>query len=135
VRRRDVLIAGGLAAPMMLSAGRGSAAAAAAGKARPDIAVFDGRHEASRRWARQLEQTGVTVIDARRDVARLWYGPLKRVRGRGGRPVIAGLTTWADFQVLSGCAAEARLAVSHELTQGSGPAERRRGTLVSWTIT
>jgi hypothetical protein len=132
VRRRDVLVAAGLAAPMMLSAARGSATA---GLARPDIAVFDSRHEASRLWARTLEQAGVTVVDARRDVARLWYGPLRRMRGRGGRPLIAGLTTWADFQVLSGCAAEARLAVRREPAQASGPGERRRGTLVSWTIT
>jgi hypothetical protein len=133
VRRRDLLAAAGLAAPVLLSAARGSAASA--GRARPDIAVFDSRHEASRLWARNLEQAGVTVFDARRDVARLWYGPLKRVRGRGGRPVIAGLTTWADFQVMSGCAAEARLAVRREPAQASGPGQSRRGALVSWTIT
>ena len=132
MRRRDVLVAAGLAAPMMLSTGRASATAASL--VRPDIAVFDGRHEASRIWARKLEQAGVTIFDARRDVARLWYGPLKRVRGRGRRPVIAGLTTWSDFQVLSGCAAEARLAARHALAPGAGPGDKQRGTLVSWTI-
>ena len=62
-------------------------------------------------------------FDALQDVARLWRGPL------AGRTRLAGLTTWADFQVISGLAAEARRKVSHTLVRESG------STLVFWTLT
>lgn len=116
MRRREVLKAGAvLAAPL--------AGAAPALAAPPAVAIYDSRHAASRRWAKA--QTGSRRIDARGDVLKIW----RELAPSGAR--LAGVTTWADFQVICGCAAEARRRVRHDVIRpdsGEGP------TLVAWAV-
>ena len=59
-----------------------------------------------------LERSGALTLETGRDVAGLWYGRLQRVAAWPGLP-IAGLATHADFDVIRGCAAEARLKLVH----------------------
>ncbi len=118
MRRRDFLIVtGALASPLAPAA-----AALAQGRAgAPDLVIYDARYDACRRFAGALAARGSTTAPAHTDVARLWYGPLRaRAAGAG----IAGLTTWADFQVIRGCAAEARLTLRHVAFHGSAGAHR-----------
>jgi len=116
VRRREVLKAGALLAAPLAVAGRARAAGLTA-------VIYDSRHAASRRWARA--QAGAQRIDARGDVLRIW-----RTLAPSGAS-LAGVTTWADFQVIAGCAAEARRPVRHDLLRpASGPGP----TLVTWTV-
>ncbi len=117
--------------------GRGPRAAAA----RPDAAtlpgaprlvvVQDGRYAASRRHADELAPRAQLLVDARDDLARLWYRDLAASAAR--TPLMfAGLTTWSDYLVLKGCAAEAGLrAARHELIRNT---DRRGCTLVRWQI-
>jgi hypothetical protein len=112
MRRREVLKAAGLALTPLPALAAGAA---------PAAAIFDSRHAASRAWADAWP--AAMRFDAQEDVARLWRGPL------AGRARIAGLTTWADFQVISGLAAEARRKVRHSLVRQSG------STLVFWDLT
>ncbi len=115
MRRRDVLKAATLlAAPL--------AGPALGAPATPAVAIYDSRHAASRLWAES--RTVATVrLDARNDVLRIW----RELERSGTQPNVAGVTTWADFQVICGCATEAGLRVRHDLV--------RQGevTLVSWT--
>ena len=113
------------------------AAAAAAGvpvpalaAAGPALAVFDERYAEARAFAAAQRRRGAVVIEAQADVGRLWYGPVRAALARGERPRIAGLTTYADFVVIRGCAAEARLRLSH----GEIPRGPRSPVLVSWSI-
>lgn len=109
MNRRELLAAGALlAAPQLAFAAP-----------RPAIAVFDRRYGESVAWAKAMAAEGARLVGAHEDVARLWYGPLK-----DQRTSLAGLTTWADFQVIQGCAAEARLRLLH----------KRRGRLVEWAV-
>ena len=115
MRRRDVLKAGALlAAPL-----GGPAMAEAA----PIVAIFDSRHPASRRWAQA--QPAMRRLDAQGDVLRIWRELAPSGVG------LAGLTTWADFLVISGCAAEARRRVRHSVLRS----RQGRGMLVSWIVT
>jgi hypothetical protein len=116
MNRRQVIAAGALLAVPQ--------AAFAASQAAPRYVVFDDRHPESRQCAEVLSRRGAITIESREDVGRLWYGPVRKALVGGGRVSIAGLTTWADFQVIQGCAAEARLKLSSE----------RRGRLVAWAV-
>jgi hypothetical protein len=116
MNRREVIAAGALlAAPQV---------AFAASEPAPRYVVFDDRHPESRQWAEPLGRRGATLVESREDVGRLWYGPVRKALAQDGRVSIAGLTTWADFQVISGCAAEARLSLRSE----------RRGQLIAWSV-
>ena len=118
MRRRDLLIAAAAAAAAPRLAATGGA---------PELVVYDGRFAEAEGFGRAAQRRGVQAFDARGDVARLWYGPLKTARRDGQQARISGLTTWADFQVLAGCAAEARIRpVRHRFLP-----DRQ---LVSWTI-
>jgi hypothetical protein len=95
------------------------------------IVVQDGRYPSSRRHAEALARQAHLIIDAGEDVARLWYRGLAASAAR--TPLaFAGLTTWSDFVVLRGCAAEAGLRRSrHELVRDTGG---NGCTLVRWQI-
>jgi hypothetical protein len=95
------------------------------------IAVQDGRYVASRRYAAELAVRAPRTLEARADLARQWYGGLRAAAARG--PLrFAGLTTWADFLVMRGCAAECGLRQArHELVRDAGG---RGCTLVRWQI-
>jgi hypothetical protein len=105
------------------------------GAARPVVSrlivVHDGRFESSRRHAAGLARHAHRTIDAREDLARLWYRELRLEAAR--TPLaFAGLTIWSDYVVLSGCAAEAGLRESrYELIRDAGG---RGCTLVRWQI-
>jgi len=95
------------------------------------VVVQDGRYAASRREADELAPHARLTIDARDDLARLWYRGLAASAARTPL-VLAGLTTWSDYLVLKGCAAEAGLRASrHELIRNAGG---RGCTLVRWQI-
>jgi hypothetical protein len=128
--RRSVLRASlGLAGASWL-AGLAPQAGAAPGSAYL-VVVRDGRYAASRRHADALAPRAHRILEARDDLARLWYGGLA-AEARRTPLALAGLTTWSDYVVLEGCAAEAGLrAARHELIRDAGG---RGGTLVRWQI-
>jgi len=95
------------------------------------VVVQDGRFAASRRQADALARHAHLTVDARDDLARLWYRDLAASAARTPL-VFTGLTTWSDYLVLKGCAAEAGLRASrHELIRDAGG---RGCTLVRWQI-
>ena len=105
MRRRDVLVAAGsIAAPAVLPC----AGIARARPAAPDLVMFDARYEAARRFAGALAASGSAVVETQTDVARLWYGVVRSGWVANRRIRMAGLTTWSDFVVIQGCAAEER---------------------------
>jgi hypothetical protein len=115
-------------------AARGDGAAiagVAAATATTLIVVQDGRYAASRRHAEALAPRAARTLEARSDLARQWYGGLRAVAAR--TPLsFAGLTTWSDFLVMRGCAAECGLrAATHELVRDVDGTGR---TLVRWRI-
>lgn len=120
--RRQLLAASGAAAgTALLPAGTVFAAPVSAAP-RKTIAIGDDRYAEGRRFLAACEAAGVEVLPARADVAALWYGRLgQRVVAADIR--LVGLTTYADFHVLEGCAAEARrgvaFAIGHDV---GGPA-------------
>ncbi|MFO1265598.1 MAG: hypothetical protein U1F67_01570, partial [Rubrivivax sp.] len=95
------------------------------------VVVQDGRYAASRRHAAALAPQSVRVLEAQADLARQWYGGLRAEVARA--PLrFAGLTTWADFLVMRGCAAECGLRrATHELVRDVDGTGR---TLVRWRI-
>ncbi len=130
MRRRDLLVAAGsLAGPALLP----SAGVARARSAVPDLVMFDARYEAARRFAGALAASGSAVVETQIDLARLWYGGVRSSRVDRRRIRIAGLTTWSDFVVIQGCAAEERRrlqwvafhdpARSHRVSRGDGRLE------------
>lgn len=95
------------------------------------VVVHDGRFESSRRHADGLARHAHRTIDAREDLARLWYRELRLEAARAPLE-FAGLTTWSDYVVLKGCAAEAGLRESrYEMIRDAGG---RGCTLVRWQI-
>ena len=115
-------------------AARGDGAAiagVAAATATTLIVVQDGRYAASRRHAEALAPRAARTLEVRSDLARQWYGGLRAVAAR--TPLsFAGLTTWSDFLVMRGCAAECGLrAATHELVRDVDGTGR---TLVRWRI-
>ncbi|MCC7463553.1 MAG: hypothetical protein IT480_13960 [Gammaproteobacteria bacterium] len=119
------------AAPLSAATGARRGAADAAGSGAALIVVQDGRYAASRRHAAALAPQAARVLEARSDLARQWYGGLRSVAARA--PLnFSGLTTWSDFLVMRGCAAECGLrAATHELLRDAGGAGC---TLVRWQI-
>ena len=127
------------AAPMLAPVGARAAVAciAGAGAVTPAagaprrIVVYDGRYPVCDRYARASGAPPRDLIDTRDDVARCWYGGLADA-ARRERVELAGLTTWADFVVLRGCAAEAGLrATDYEILNAT---RERCGTLVRWRM-
>lgn len=107
------------------------ASAAAAGDDALLIVVQDSRHAASLRHAAALAPRAARLLDAREDLARLWYGGL-RAHAERAPLALAGMTSWSDFLVLRGCAAECGLrAATHELLRNVDGSGR---TLVRWRI-
>jgi hypothetical protein len=95
------------------------------------VVVHDGGFESSRRHADGLALHAHRTIDAREDLARLWYRELRLEAARAPLE-FAGLTTWSDYVVLKGCAAEAGLRESrYELIRDAGG---HGCTLVYWYI-
>ncbi|MCC7410586.1 MAG: hypothetical protein IT495_02980 [Gammaproteobacteria bacterium] len=95
------------------------------------ILVQDGRYAASRGYATARAPQALRVLEARADLARQWYGELRALAAR--TPLqFAGLTSWSDFLVMRGCAAECGLrAATHELVRAAGGTGC---TLVRWQI-
>lgn len=129
----------GALAPRAAAAGGYDAAAGnaaapdtrAGDSAAPLIVVQDARYAASRQHAAALAPQAARVLETRADLARQWYGGLRAAATR--TPLqFAGLTTWSDFVVMRGCAAECGLrTASHELLRDAGGAGC---TLVRWRI-
>lgn len=108
-----------------------AAAAVPAGGATTLVVVHDSRHAASLRHAAALAPRAARLLDAREDLARQWYGEL-RARAERAPLALAGMTSWSDFLVLRGCAAECGLrAATHELVRNVDGSGR---TLVRWQI-
>jgi hypothetical protein len=109
----------------------GAHSARAGDSTAPLIVVQDAGYAASRQHAAALAPQATRVLEARADLARQWYGELRAAATR--TPLqFAGLTTWSDFVVMRGCAAECGLrTASHELLRDAGGAGR---TLVRWRI-
>jgi hypothetical protein len=134
--RRSVLgamlgIAGGAGLAALAPTVRAPARAAATRSAPRLLIVQDGRYAASRRHADRYARQALRVVDARDDLARLWYGGLAHAATTAPL-VIRGLTTWSDYVVLRGCAAESGLrAARAELIRAAGG---RGCTLVRWQI-
>lgn len=95
------------------------------------IVVQDGRYARSRQHADELAPRARQRLDARDDLARLWYAGLRDLAAR--TPLrLTGLTTWSDYLVMRGCAAEAGLrATSHRMVRDAGGSGC---TLVHWQI-
>jgi hypothetical protein len=67
--------------------------------------VVDERLAQSAQFARGVAASGVHAVDALDDLCNRWYTQLrKKVLADAGH--IAGLTTWMDYVVIRGCAAE-----------------------------
>jgi len=106
--RRELIAAAALVAPLALPS-----LAHASVESDPQIVLFDARYGEGRRFARELQRSGAIALETNRDTAALCYGALRKaVRAHPGLR-IAGLATHADFQVIWGCAAEARLELTH----------------------
>jgi hypothetical protein len=117
VRRRE-LLKGAALAGWGLSPALAEAAA-------PAIVVFDSRHDLSRQWARR--QPALRRVDTRNDILRQW----RTLELGSSAAVVSGLTTWADFQVVCGCAAETRRKVRHQWVKSPDGAIL---PLVAWTL-
>lgn len=91
----------------------------------PTVVIFDSRYALSRRWAQR--QPDALRRDARDDILRIW----RRFAAVTPHLRMSGLTTWADFQVVCGCAAESRLQVWHRRLEGSVPSAP---ALVVWSV-
>ncbi|MCC7463256.1 MAG: hypothetical protein IT480_12430 [Gammaproteobacteria bacterium] len=103
----------------------------AAHRASALIVVQDGRYAASRGHAARLAPRALRVLEARADLARQWYGGLRSLAARAPLQ-FAGLTSWSDFLVMRGCAAECGLrAATYELVRDADGAGH---TLVRWRI-
>jgi hypothetical protein len=102
------------------------------GAARPvSLLVTDTRFAASKRFAARIAGTARCQLDISDDVCRHWYGSIReRVRAEQGD--LVGVTTWIDFEIMRGCAAEAGY-VCH--SQQRLPARAGRVSLVSWVFT
>jgi hypothetical protein len=117
IDRRELMLAAGAAGAIAAP----HAAWAQTLRAAPAVALYDGRYQAARRFAAALTGSGALALETDRDVAQLWYGRLQRiVTGYPGLR-IAGLATEADFQVIRGCAAEARLTLAHHAVHDGRP--------------
>lgn len=113
IDRRDLMLAAGaLAAPHGAWA-RGVSAA-------PAVALYDARYDEARRFAAALSRAGALQLETGRDVAVLWYGRLQHLAVAYPGLRLAGLATGADFLVIRGCAAEARLTVAHHAIHEGG---------------
>jgi hypothetical protein len=124
-------LAGAWGIGALAARGDGAAIAGVAATTTTLIVVQDGRYAASRRHAEALAPRAARTLEARSDLARQWYGGLRAVAAR--TPLsFAGLTTWSDFLVMRGCAAECGLReAAHELVRDVDGTGR---TLVRWRI-
>jgi hypothetical protein len=104
----------------------------AAGAVDPGLVVVqDGRYARSRQHADELAPRARQRLDTRDDLARLWYAGLRDLAAR--TPLrLTGLTTWSDYLVMRGCAAEVGLrATTHRMVGNAGG---NGCTLVHWRI-
>lgn len=125
-RRQLIAAAGALAGSGMLLPGSAEATPlnppVVNSPIRPTVAIADDRYSEGQRFLAACAAAGAEALPARADVAALWYGRL-------GKQVIAadirlvGLTTYADFHLIQGCAAEARqklaLVIGHDSRDGA----------------
>ena len=120
MQRREFLAGGGLFAASAAWPVHAMAMAPA-----PLIVLFDGRAPEARRFAQVLRRQGAAAFDIEADMARLWYGALRRGSSQGRRVRIAGLASWADFVVARGCAMEAGFTLTHHAVHDlAGPSHK-----------
>jgi hypothetical protein len=129
LHRRELLVtAAGLAGSLVLAPTLRAAPLPGFEPSMRLVALFDARYSDARKFAAAMERSGAPVLPAHSDVARLWYGAL-RARAFEGRLQIAGLTTYADFAVMRGSAAEAKMKVAFQAVH-----DARRATSVAHRI-
>ena len=98
---------------------------------RVSLLVTDARFEESKRFAATFAGAARCQLDIADDVCHHWYGSLRdRVTAEKGD--LVGVTTWIDFEVMRGCAAEAGYQCR---SQNMLPAVGGRPSLVSWIFT
>lgn len=109
MNRRETLLSGAAVAALAML----PPWAKARGGRRPALTavVHDRRYADSRAFAEALEAPGIESLSVQSGAVDLWRAHLGRV---GGRPKLAGMTTWADFATLRLCAAELRMSVLHQ---------------------
>ena len=142
IDRRELIMAVAASALPLVAAPASSWARTASPA--PGIVVFDARYDQARRFAAAFEKSGAVALEAGRDVASLWYGRLQKTMASHPGLRLAGLATDADFQVIRGCAAEARLdlvhhaihdgrrALHHHVLRGPATAEALAAAGLGW---
>ena len=108
IGRRELMVGAGAAAGLTPALAWTRTLGAA-----PAVALYDARFEEAHRFAAAMERSGALTLETGRDVAGLWYGRLREIAAACPGLPIAGLATHADFDVIRGCAAEARLKLVH----------------------
>lgn len=110
MNRREALLSGaGLAAFTLVSPW---ASAVAKSQATLTAVVHDGRYADSRAFANAFAADGIESLSVQSGAVDLWRAHLRRLNGT--RPMLAGMTSYADFTTLRLCAAELRLRTLHE---------------------
>ncbi len=95
------------------------------------LLVTDRRFDESKRFAATLAGSARRQLDIADDVCRHWYGSIRdRVAAEQGD--LIGLTSWIDYEVMRGCAAEAGYVCRSQRTHA---ARAPRASLVSWVFT
>lgn len=109
IRRREIL-AGGLAGVLMLAAGTPAAALARASGGR-GVAMFDPRLSSGKIFAQMASRLSLPSIDLAPDSATMLYGSEVKAL-LAGRPVLLGMTSYADYLVTAGIMREQGRAVA-----------------------
>lgn len=126
MNRREFLLAAGATGALL----RGGPAAAMRGAtATPVTVIYDPRYPAARRFAQKAGAPAEHILSTGNDVGQLWFDRLA-VEAAAGRLALCGLTTYADFLFLQGCADEAGLHLNFSAMQEN----RATATLVLWQM-
>lgn len=132
ISRRSVIAGAAAVAGVAATGVRLQAAGTEADAARRvSLLVTDTRFEESKRFAVRVAGAARCQLDISDDVCRHWYGSIReRVRAEQGD--LVGVTTWIDFEIMRGCAAEAGYVCRSQQKQS---ARGGRVSLVSWVFT
>jgi hypothetical protein len=97
--------------------------------------VVDGRFAHSAAFARGFVETNIHHVNALDDLCNRWYTRLRREVLADPRH-IAGLTTWIDYVVMRGCAAEIgyRGAPAQVFSATPAAASSEHARMVTWVF-
>lgn len=109
IRRREIL-SGGLASVLMLAAATPAAAVSRLSRGR-SVALFDPRLPAGKNFAQMAGRLGLPLIDLAPDSATMLYGSEGKAL-LAGRPVLLGMTSYADYLVTAGIMREQGRAIT-----------------------